>query len=309
MGQKTSTILEKGGMNLKFLVETYDPQEVLEAISHKADGIIVSIEFFSARCLHATDFEGLVQMYNVAKEAGLEVYIDVTRMFTDEELPRLEGFLKQCQELQLDGIYFSDMSVFEVCNELGMGKSTIYQPDTMIVNTWDAKVFLEDMKRVVLAKELTLEECCQISSDIPGCVEMFLHGRELMSISKRALVTNYFEEIAHSGKMEPYYYLVEEKRDEKMIVMENEQGTHFFSGFTLCSFKELSSLISSHISHGRISHMFLEFDEMMDALDGYVAIREGADACAIHDNFVEKYSGNNYQSGFYYQKTSVRKEY
>lgn len=309
MGQKTSTILEKGGMNLKFLVETYDPQEVLEAISHKADGIIVSVDFFTARSLSYVDFEGLVKMYKVAKESNVEVYIDVTRMFTDEELPRLEAFLKQCQEIELDGIYFSDMSVFEVCNELGMGKLTIYQPDTMIVNTLDAKVFLEDMKRVVLAKELTLEECCQIGSDIPDSVEMFLHGRELMSISKRVLVSNYFEEIKHTGKMEPYYYLVEEKRDEKMIVMENEQGTHFFSGFTLCSFKELSSLISSKISHGRISHMFLAFDEMMEALDGYVAIRNGEDACAIHDAFVGKYVDNNYQSGFYYQKTSVRKEY
>ena len=56
MGQKTSTILEKGGMNLKFLVETYDPQEVLEAISHKADGIIVSVDFFTARSFFLNSF-------------------------------------------------------------------------------------------------------------------------------------------------------------------------------------------------------------------------------------------------------------
>lgn len=294
---------------MKLLVEAYTSNEIEQIKQHHADGVILSVEFFSARSQNYLKEEVLPSMVEIAKQNSLEVYVDVTRMFVDEEMEALTSFLSKCKELKVNGVYFSDMSVFEVCRDLNMNDLCVYQPDTMIVNSLDARLYLKDMKRVVLAKELTLEEKMEIAKDNPGCVEAFIHGRELMSISKRHLISNYFEEIDYQGQSEEYYYLKEEKRDDRMVVMENEQGTHFFAGYSLCSFEELPKLIEAQVGYGRISHMFVEFEEMIEALDLYVSIREGVDLKTEVEAYKEKYSANAYRSGFYYQKTSVKKEY
>lgn len=292
---------------MKYIVEIYERNEIEIAKSHGADGIVLPLEFYSAHAQKCFRLEELQDL--VALAGNMEVYIDGTRMYVDRDMEALGELIKTCASLNVRGIYFADMSGYQMCHELGHDELCYYQPDTMIVNSLDAQFFLSRMGGICLAKELTIDEIVKISEYNKGNVEVFLHGCPLMSMSKRPLVENYFEEIGYTGELKDIYYLKEEKRPEPFPILRNEQGVFFFATYVQESFNEIPLLNSVNTKQGRISHMTLSFDEMMDALDLYKDIEaNGIDASKV-ESFKSKYSENNYSTGFYYQKTSVKKEY
>ncbi|MBR3840398.1 MAG: U32 family peptidase [Erysipelotrichales bacterium] len=292
---------------MKYIVEIYERNEIEIAKAHKADGIVLPLSFYSAHAQKCFKLEELAELVN---EAGdMEVYIDGTRMYVDEDMNKLRELIELASSLHVKGIYFADMSGYQMCHELGHDELCYYQPDTMVVNSYDAAFFLQRMGGICLAKELTLDEIIKISEYNKGNVEVFLHGCPLMSMSKRPLIENYFDEIKYTGELKDLYYLKEEKRPEPFPVLRNEQGTFFFGTYIQESFKELSKLNEVNTKQGRISHMITSFDEMMDALDMYKDIEiNGYDEDKVQ-SFKNKYSTYNYSTGFYYQKTSVKKEY
>lgn len=292
---------------MKYIVEIYERNEIEIAKSHGADGIVLPLEFYSAHAQKSFRLEELLDL--VALAGNMEVYIDGTRMYVDEDMDKLKVLIQTASALDVTGIYFADMSGYQMCHELGVDHLCYYQPDTMIVNSLDAEFFLSRMGGICLAKELTIDEIVKISEYNKGNVEVFLHGCPLMSMSKRPLVENYFEEIGYTGELKDMYYLKEEKRPEPFPILRNEQGTFFFGTYIQESFNEVSRLNAVNTKQGRISHMTVSFDEMMGALDLYKDIEvNGVDASKIEE-FKTKYTKNTYSTGFYYQKTSVKKEY
>lgn len=292
---------------MKYIVEIYERKEIEIAKSHGVDGIILPLEFYSAHSQKCFKLEELAELKELAGE--MQVYIDGTRMYVDEDMDQLKVLIELAASLHITGIYFADLSGYQMCHELGYDDLCYYQPDTMIVNRYDAEFFLKRMGGICLAKELTIEEVIAISEYNKGNVEVFLHGCPLMSMSKRPLIENYFDEIQYSSEIKQLYYLKEEKRPDPFPVLRNEQGTFFFATYIQESFHELPQLNEAYTKQGRISHMIVSFEEMMDALDLYHDIEEHGINEAKIEAFKEKYSEYTYSTGFYYQKTSVKKEY
>lgn len=293
-------------MNMKYIIEIYKKEEIEIAKAHGAEGIMLPLEFYSAHTSSCFKFEELDEL--VALADGMEVYIDATRMFTDNEMDKVAGLIEKCKELQVTGIYFADISGYQMCHEAHAEKLCYYQPDTMIVNSKDAAFWLELMGGICLAKELTIDEICRVSENNHGNVEVFLHGTPLMSMSKRPLVENYFDEINYKGELKNIYYLREEQRQEPFPILRNDQGTFFFAAYMQESFKELEALNKVHTKQGRISHFNTTFEEMMDALDLYKSIEVSGYNEGKVAAFKAKYPMNNYSTGFYYQGTTIKRE-
>ena len=92
--------------------------------------------------------------------------------------------------------------------------------------------------------------------------------------SKRRLLSNYFDFL---GKKVDVFnkkdiYLMEETRDEHMPIVEDDLGTHVFSGYTLVSFEEIKQLAQSGIRHVRIDGIFHDLDYVCKALSLYQAV-------------------------------------
>ncbi len=293
-------------MNMRYIIEIYEKNEIAVARAHGAEGIMLPLQFYSAHTSSAFELDELAELVSLAE--GMEVYIDATRMFTDNEMDQVAILIEKCKELAIKGIYFADISGYQMCHEAQAEYLCYYQPDTMIVNSRDAAFWLELMGGICLAKELTIEEICRVAENVQGNVEVFLHGTPLMSMSKRPLIENYFDEINYKGELKDIYYLQEEKRQEPFPVLRNDQGTFFFAAYVQESFKELEALNKAHTKQGRISHFNVSFDEMMDALDVYKDIEvNGYDEAKV-EAFKAKYPMNNYTTGFYHMSTTIKRE-
>lgn len=237
--------------------------------------------------------------------------VNLTRFFTEEECEKCKAALVDLKAAEVDQIYFTDCCVLWLAKELNMEDKLIYNPDTLITNASDAQFYLDQkIQMVTLSKEITLDEMCQIASKVKGNLEVIIHGRLNMMHSKRRLLSSYFEFIGKEVDCINQHdmYLMEENRDERMPIVQDELGTHVFTGFTLCAMKEVKPLMEAGISHMRIESLFMNSDEVAQCAMDYRKVLNGeADGTEMFNAYREKYASANISDGFMYKKTSLTK--
>lgn len=295
---------------LDFIATPFEMEDLHKLKEAGADSVVISTPFFSVRGAGYFERETLPQVKTICEQLGLRMLVMVNRFFTEEELPQLREFLKECKTLQVDGIYYGDECVLYEAQKLNLVDRLIYHPDTLITNHADVNFYLnEGISMVSISKEITKEEICEIARQAQGDIEIMIHGRVNMMHSKRNLISNYLKFIGKDVdiKGKRSLYIMEETREEHMPIMEDEFGTHVFSGYTLASFLELKDFIDAGIHHMRIDGIFHDIDYVCEALRLYHDILDGKDASHIDAMYREKYKEDHVTSGFYYTKTSKGK--
>lgn len=297
---------------MKFIVHAFDINDLSGLKKAGAFGVVCSTSFFSARGVNEIDPAQLKDFKIACEKLGLECYVQVNRFFVESELDHLMEHLKYLKEIHIDGIYFGDEAVLTIAKQLHIEDKLIYNPDTLLTNAMDTQYYLdEQLKMVTLSREITLEEICGIAKKCdPKRLEVVIHGRVNMMHSKRHLITNYLRflnketNVTHKHSL----YIMEETRDEHMPILEDDLGTHVFSGYTLASFEELQSLQNAGITHVRIESIFHDNAYTLEALDLYQQVLHGTKtAKEIMEEYQTKYEKDHVTSGFYYQKTSKTK--
>lgn len=280
-------------------------------IESGANRLIFSLPFVSARGCEYLDESQLQDAILRAHAKGCEAAINFTSFFMEEELSLCEKMLLKCHQMGIDWIYFSDMCVLQFALEHGFANKCIYDPQTLITNASDAMFYInQGIHGVTCSNQITLKEICEIGQQIQGNCEVMIHGRMLMMHSKRNLLSSYFEFIGKEGpKDRKNLYLMEENREEKMPIFEDDKGTHVYSGMTLCSFNEINEMIESGIFEFRISCIHLAVEEACQVLKDYRSVmahqKDGKD---LFEAYQHKFKEENISTGFYYRATSMVKE-
>lgn len=222
-----------------------------------------------------------------------KVYVNMDIIIHEAMILEIKDFLKKLP-LEVSGIYFSDMGLYMLAKELGLSNKLIYNPGTLTTNSLDINLILGlGIKRVVLAREITLDEIKYINSHAIN-TEVLIHGKLNMFYSKRKLLSNYYKYRNIAGDYDKMF-LVEETRDDKLAIIEDATGTHIFANGILNSYDEVKDL---HCEL-RIDGYFLSDDELLEEIDTYQKILT---------NQKVKYSKEGKNSGFYYKKTVYRKK-
>lgn len=286
-----------------------DLKKVKEA---NATSVIIGTPFFSVRAVHEFPQSEFKKIKEECSRLGLQMYVLVNRFFVEEELPKLREFLAFLKELNVDGIYYGDEGVLYEAQCLGIKDKLIYNPDTLITNRMDAQYYLDEgIKMVTISKDITLDEMVSIAKHIDKKCEVIIHGRLNMMHSKRNLLSSYMSFVKKNENVRNNYdlYLMEENRDEHMPIVEDETGTHVYTGFTLASFEEIQILKEAGIQHFRIDGIFHDIDYVIEATKLYRDILDGKkEAEEVFETYSKKYEEDHVTHGFYYTKTSKVKE-
>lgn len=276
-----------------------------------ADSIVVSNHFYAVRGAAYIEINELPLFKKACNRLGMAMYVQVNRFFMEEDLPRLRAYLTSLKELNVEGIYFGDEGVLQIAKELHIENKLIYNPDTLITNKEDVKFYLaEGIKMVTLSKDITLEEILAIADYVDGNqLEVIIHGRLNMMHSKRNLLSNYMKFIKQDKNLKNDHnlYIMEETRDDHMPILEDESGTHVFTGYTLASFVEIKAMQEHGIQNVRIDGIFQNVDTLCQALNDYHDVmnrkKDGHEVMECY----KKDTDANYSNVFYYTKTSKTK--
>ena len=227
------------------------------AVRYGADAVYIGGEAFGLRA-HAKNFsnEELFEAVEYAHGHSVKVYITSNIFAHESDLDAAAEYFELLEKVRPDGVLISDPGLFELakehCPSVPIHISTqANNTNSGTLNFW----YKQGVRRVVLARELSLEEISKIRLAVPKDMELeaFVHGAMCMSYSGRCLLSNFFTgrdanrgDCAQACRWK--YHIVEETRPgEYMPVVENERGTFVFNSKDLCMIKYLPELIEAGV--------------------------------------------------------------
>ena len=237
--------------------------EVLKiAVIYGADAVYIGGEVFGLRA-KAKNFsmEDMAEGIQFAHEHGVKVYVTANILAHNGDLEGVREYFTQLKEIKPDALIISDPGIYtiakEICPEIERHIST--QANNTNYGTYQFW-WNQGAKRVVTARELSLNEIAEIRKNIPDEMEIetFVHGAMCISYSGRCLLSNYFtgrdaNQGACTHPCRWKYAVVEEKRPgEYLPVYENERGTYIFNSKVLCMIEHIPELIEAGIDSFKI---------------------------------------------------------
>ena len=170
---------------MEILAPAGNEQSLIAAVRSGADAVYLGTGAFNAR-RNADNFRNnsLAEAVNYCHGRGVKVYVTLNTLIRDEEL---SAFLTAAREVAAagpDGVIVQDMAVVRVLQEICPDLPLVGSTQMSVHNAAGVKA-LEDMgfTRVVLARELTLEEIRAIRKQTRAELEVFVHGALCMSVS------------------------------------------------------------------------------------------------------------------------------
>ena len=163
----------------------------MAAIDHGADAVYIGAPRFGARSAAGNSIEDIRQLCEYARPFGVKVYVTVNTILYDEELDDTRRLLQDLQKVGVDAILVQDMAIWEMSNHNSqfsiLNSQLNFHASTQTDNRTPEKVrWLRDLgfSRVVLARELSVEEIAEIHREVPDVeLEVFVHGALCVSYS------------------------------------------------------------------------------------------------------------------------------
>ena len=239
-----------------------DMERLKYAIAYGADAVYLAGKHFGMRAAsdNFTDDE-LREGIAYAHARGVKVYVTVNISPRSNEFAELETYLQKLYEYGADAAIVSDLGVIRVAKRVVPQLPLHISTQTSILNYEAAQFWVEmGAERIVLARELTLEEIRTIRDHIPPEVEIecFVHGAMCISYSGRCLISNYTtgRDANHGACAQSCrwkYALMEEKRPGQFFpVDEDERGTYLYNSKDMCMIDHIPELIAAGITSFKI---------------------------------------------------------
>lgn len=303
-----------------------DPEKMRFGIAYGADAVYMAGQRFGMRAAAANfDDEALRRCIAEAHAHGVKCYITVNIMPSCRDLPALPAYLELLQDAGADAMIVADVGVIRMAQKYAPGVPLHISTQTSILNP-EAANFWADMgaERVVLARELSLEEIAEIRAKTPKSLEIeaFVHGAMCISYSGRCLISQYMtgRDANHGACAQPCrwnYSLMEEKRPgEFFLVEEDSRGTYLYNSKDMCMIEHIPELIKAGIDSFKIEgrnktayYTACVTGAYRAAVDAYLADPEHYVMPQFCLDEVNKVSHREYYTGFYFGPSANGQHY
>ena len=299
---------------IELLSPAGDMERLKMSVLYGADSVYLAGTDFGMRSF-AGNFspEELPKAVEFAHSHGVSVHVTVNTMPRNDEVVNLPAYLEQLQDAGVDALIIADMGAFMLAGKYAPKCERHISTQQSIANYECAQAWFDlGAKRVVLARELSLDEIRTVREKTSPELEIetFGHGAMCVSYSGRCLLSNYMtgRDSNRGACAQPcryQYALVEEKRPgEYFPVFEDEKGTYILNSRDMCMIDHIGDLMDAGVDcikiEGRAKSAY------------YAAIVTGAYRHVIDDvaagretdpvwrNEVDKISHRIYSTGFYY---------
>lgn len=230
------------------------------ALYFGADAVYLAGKAFGLRAF-ADNFtlDEMEEAARLVHEQGKKLYLTVNALLKSQELDSLKAYLHQVKEAGVDAVIVSDPGALVLAREAGLEVHLSTQASA--INYLSARFWHDQgVKRVVLAREATLEDIRQIRANTPDSLELeaFVHGAMCIAYSGRCLLSSVFT--GRSGNRgecaQPcrWQYEITEKGypDMHFPIEEDERGTYLLNSKDLMMIEHIPALMEAGISSFKI---------------------------------------------------------
>ncbi len=299
---------------LELLCPAGDAEQLKMSVLYGADAVYLAGTSFGMRSF-AGNFppEELPRAVAFAHNHGVKVHVTVNTMPRNDEAASLPSYLEQLENAKVDALILADLGAFTLAGKYAPHCQRHISTQQSVSNYACAQAWYDlGAQRVVLARELSLEEIRTIRQKVSPELEIetFGPGAMCVSYSGRCLLSNYMtgRDSNRGACAQPcryQYALMEEKRPgEYFPVFEDEKGTYILNSRDMCTIDHLKELIEAGIDcikiEGRAKSAYyaaIVSGAYRHCIDDVFA---GIDPDPIWRNEVEHVSHRVYSTGFYF---------
>lgn len=305
--------------NIELLAPAGNLEKLKTAIIYGADAVYMGGEAYSLRAMADNfDNEKMIEGIEFAHKRGKKVYITVNIFAHNSDLIRMPEYIKSLDSLGADGVIVSDLGVLSIIKEAAPNLEIHISTQANNTNYKTIEFYQKlGVKRVVLARELSLKEIKEIRNKVSSSVELeaFIHGAMCMSYSGRCLLSNYMTgrdanrgACAHPCRYK--YFLMEEKRPgEYFEVFEDNRGAYIMNSNDLCMIEYIPELVESGIKSFKIEgrmkssyYVATVVKAYREAIDSYIKDKENYKFNPRWIEELSKASHREFSTGFYFGK-------
>lgn len=303
-----------GDKKIELLAPAGDMERLHMAVTYGADAVYLAGTAFGMRSFAGNfDPDQLREAVQLCHRKGVRVHVTCNTMPRNDEIAKMPQWLEYLNDLSVDAIIMADVGVLSLAKKYAPRVACHISTQASIVNYASAQAWYDlGASRIILARELNLDEIREIRAKAPRELEMeaFAHGAMCVSYSGRCLLSNYMtgRDSNRGACAQPcryQYALMEEKRPgEYFPVYEDEQGTYIMNSKDMCMIDHVGELMEAGLDSLKI-----EGRAKSAYYAGIVtgAYRHAIDAAAAGEPLdpvwrdeVEHISHRHYSTGFFY---------
>ena len=299
---------------IELLAPAGDMERLKMAVAYGADAVYLAGNTFGMRSF-AGNFspEELAAAVDLCHSKGVRVHVTCNTMPRNDEAARLPEWMEYLSDVGVDAVILADVGVLSQAKKYAPNVECHISTQASIVNYISAQAWYDlGAKRIILARELSLDEIREIRAKAPKELEMeaFAHGAMCVSYSGRCLLSNYMtgRDSNRGACAQPcryQYALVEEKRPGEFFpVYEDEKGTYIMNSKDMCMIDHVGELIDAGLDslklEGRAKSAYyaaIVTGAYRHAIDAHTA---GIPLDPVWRDEVEHISHRHYSTGFFY---------
>ncbi|PIY93281.1 MAG: peptidase U32 [Candidatus Magasanikbacteria bacterium CG_4_10_14_0_8_um_filter_32_14] len=323
---------------LELLAPAGSPEKMRYAFAYGADAVYMGIPDFSMRVrVNTFTSADVKKSIEYAHSINKKIYVTVNIVAHNDHLKRLPPYLKKLNEWKPDALIVSDPGVMGMVKKYAPNLAIHLSTQANATNAETVKFWHnQGLERVVLGREVTLEEIKEIHKAVPKCeIEYFIHGAMCMSYSGRCMLSAHLAgRSANLGDcVQPCRWkydlhnikFIETnmndplKKEKEMDVEEDINGTYIFNSKDMCFIEYLPELfeagVVSYKIEGRakspaylssvVKAYRLAFDYLLkDGKDDELKIKKRK-LKTIKKNILDKLVHRGYTTGFLFGRDNV----
>lgn len=276
------------------------------AFKFGADAVYFAGKKFGLRAF-AGNFEDdeIEKAVNYAHSLNKKVYITVNILAHEADFDGLKEYIEYLDKIGVDAVIVADVGIIKLIRDVAPNLDIHVSTQANVTNSYSAK-FFQDMgvKRIVLARELSIEEIKKIHDAVPDIeLEAFVHGAMCISYSGRCLLSNYFTgRDSNRGACVQacrWEYTITEKsrQGQQFPIEEDERGTYILNSKDLCMIKHLKELEEAGVCSFKIEGRMKSEYYVACTVNAYRRALNGED---VDISELEKSSHRLFTTGFYF---------
>lgn len=301
---------------MELLAPAGNYEKFLTALHFGADAVYLAGNRFGLRAF-AGNFsdEEIVKATKLAHSLNKKVYVTLNIIAHDADFEGLKDYLLFIQnEAKVDAVIVADIGIMQFVRVNAPLLDIHLSTQANIINSYSANFFAElGVKRLILARELSLKEIANIRKNLSPKVEIevFVHGAMCMAYSGRCLLSNYLtgRDSNHGECVQACrwkYYVREVSREDELEVEEDEKGSYIFNSRDLNMLPYLKELKDAGVDSIKIEGRMKSSFYVATVVNAYrmaldiLPKRPTEEICEE----LMKASHRRYTTGFYFDETN-----
>ena len=170
---------------VELLAPAKDKETAFAAIDCGADAVYIGASDFGARRAVPNSLDDIKEVVEYAHKFYAKVHVTINTILTDEELEKARVLIEKLYEIGVDAIIVQDMGILKLAVDGKLPPIALHASTQCDNGTLEKVKFFENLgvTRVILARELSLDEIRNICANTNVEIETFIHGALCVSYS------------------------------------------------------------------------------------------------------------------------------